>query len=47
MAVLDMLNGIREWFSPAGRLARDEVVARYTDLVFTMLGASQDGAGRR
>jgi AcrR family transcriptional regulator len=47
MTVLDMLNGIREWFSAAGRLARDEVVARYTDLVFTMLGASQDGAGRR
>ena len=47
MAILDMLNGIREWFSPAGRLARDEVVDRYTDLVFTMLGASREGAGRR
>jgi AcrR family transcriptional regulator len=46
MAMLDMLNGIREWYSPAGRLARDEVVARYTNLVFAMLGASQDGASQ-
>jgi AcrR family transcriptional regulator len=46
MAILDMLNGIREWYSPAGRLGRDEVIGRYTDLVFTMLGASPDGAGR-
>jgi tetracycline repressor-like protein len=49
MAILDMLNGIREWYSPAGRLGRDEVIARYTGLVFTMLGAEQgqDGAGRQ
>ena len=39
MAILDMLNGIREWYSPAGRLSRDEVIGRYTSLVFTMLGA--------
>jgi len=39
MAVLDMLNGIREWFSPAGRLSRAELIERYTGLVFTMLGA--------
>jgi AcrR family transcriptional regulator len=45
MAILDMLNGIREWYSPAGRLGRDEVIGRYTGLVFTMLGASPDGAG--
>lgn len=45
MAILDMLNGIREWYSPAGRLGRDEVIGRYTDLVFTMLGADPDGAG--
>ena len=46
MAILDMLNGIREWYSPAGRLGRDEVITRYTGLVFTMLGAdqAQDGA---
>lgn len=39
MAILDMLNGIREWFSPAGRLSRAEVIERYTGLVLTMLGA--------
>lgn len=39
MAILDMLNGIREWFSPAGRLSRAELIDRYTVLVFTMLGA--------
>jgi hypothetical protein len=39
MAILDMLNGIREWFSPAGRLSRAAVIERYTGLVFTMLGA--------
>ena len=41
MAILYMLNGIREWYSPAGRLSRDEVIARYIGLVFTMLGADQ------
>ncbi len=40
MAILDMLNGIREWFSPAGRLSREELIERYTGLVFTMLGAA-------
>ncbi len=40
LAILDMLNGIREWFSPAGRLSRDRLVERYTALVFTMLGAA-------
>jgi Tetracyclin repressor-like, C-terminal domain len=39
MAILDMLNGIREWFSPAGRLSRAEVIERYTGMVLTMLGA--------
>jgi AcrR family transcriptional regulator len=46
MAILDMLNGIREWYSPAGRLSRDEVIARYTDMVVTMLGASPDQTAR-
>jgi AcrR family transcriptional regulator len=46
MAILDMLNGIREWYSSAGRLSRDEMIGRYTDMVFTMLGAgpARDGA---
>jgi AcrR family transcriptional regulator len=37
MAVLDMLNGIREWFSPEGPLTRSEVVDRYVDIVMTIL----------
>jgi AcrR family transcriptional regulator len=40
MAILDMLNGVREWFSPTGQLTRDEIVDRYTELVTTVLGAS-------
>jgi hypothetical protein len=47
MAILDMLNGIREWFSPAGRLTRAELIERYTVLVFTMLGAVPNLAGER
>jgi AcrR family transcriptional regulator len=39
LAILDLLNGIREWFSPEGRLSRDKLVERYTVLVVTMLGA--------
>lgn len=45
MAILDMLNGIREWFSPAGRLSRAAVIERYTGLVFTMLDAVPAIAG--
>lgn len=39
MAVLDMLNGIREWFSPDGPLPRAEVIDRYIDLIMTILAA--------
>jgi AcrR family transcriptional regulator len=48
MAILDMLNGIREWYSPAGRLSRDEVIVGYTGMVFTILGADSalDGEAR-
>lgn len=51
MAVLDMLNGIREWFSPAGTLRRADVVEHYRTLILTMLGAATtaprtSGAGR-
>ncbi|WP_326568783.1 TetR/AcrR family transcriptional regulator [Amycolatopsis rhabdoformis] len=38
MAVLDMLNGLREWFTPSGRLTREALVAQYTALVERMLG---------
>lgn len=43
LAILDMLNGIREWFSSSGRLSRAEIIERYTALVFTMLGAAPPG----
>ncbi|WP_051341801.1 TetR/AcrR family transcriptional regulator [Pseudonocardia spinosispora] len=43
MAILDMLNGIREWFSPAGPLTRAEIVDRYVDLVMAVLGARTAG----
>jgi AcrR family transcriptional regulator len=39
MAILDMLNGVREWFSPDGALTRSEVVDHYVDIVMTILGA--------
>lgn len=40
MAVLDMLNGIREWFSPVGRLSRAEIIETYTEIVGTVLGST-------
>jgi AcrR family transcriptional regulator len=46
LAVLDMLNGIREWFSATGRLSRTAVIESYTELVLAMLGAeSKSGTG--
>jgi AcrR family transcriptional regulator len=39
MAVLDMLNGVREWFSADGSLTRAELIDRYVALVMTVLGA--------
>jgi hypothetical protein len=41
LAVLDMLNGIREWFSSDGTLTRSEVTNRYVDLVMSILGAKR------
>ncbi|QYN25492.1 TetR/AcrR family transcriptional regulator [Amycolatopsis sp. DSM 110486] len=38
MALLDMLNGVREWFAPSGRLTRDTIVAQYTALVERLIG---------
>ena len=38
MAVLDMLNGIREWFRPNGAKSRDDIVAYYVELVLRLLG---------
>ena len=37
MAVLDMLNGVREWFDPSGPLSRDDVIDRYTEIVLKIL----------
>lgn len=37
MAVLDMLNGVREWYHSDGPLSRDEVIDRYTDIVLKIL----------
>lgn len=39
MAVLDMLNGLREWFSPRGELTRNQMVDRYTEIVLDLLHA--------
>ncbi|HEY4020651.1 MAG TPA: TetR/AcrR family transcriptional regulator [Pseudonocardiaceae bacterium] len=37
MAVLDMLNGVREWYRADGTLSRDEVIGMYTEIVFKVL----------
>jgi AcrR family transcriptional regulator len=37
MAVLDMLNGVREWYRPDGLLSRDEIINRYTEIVLKIL----------
>ncbi|MER7558643.1 TetR/AcrR family transcriptional regulator [Nocardioides sp. NPDC126508] len=42
MAVLDMLNGIREWFNPRGLLSRDRVIEEYTALILHLLGSTAD-----
>lgn len=39
LAILDMLNGVREWFDDKGRLTRDEVVEHYIELVGRVVGA--------
>jgi AcrR family transcriptional regulator len=40
MALLDMLNGVREWFRRAGPLTLDQIVDRYTAFSLRILGAS-------
>jgi AcrR family transcriptional regulator len=37
MAILDMLNGVREWFRRPGRLTLDEIVDTYQNLVLCLL----------
>jgi AcrR family transcriptional regulator len=38
LAVLDMINGPNEWWEPAGRLAIDELAARYAALALRLVG---------
>lgn len=44
MALLDMLNGVREWFSGAGPLSRTQLVDTYITLALTLLGSGGDTA---
>ena len=37
MAVLDMLNGVREWFHKDGRLTREEVITLYQGMIAKLL----------
>lgn len=37
MAVLDMLNGVREWFDPSGRTSLDDLIGHYTDYCLGIL----------
>lgn len=38
LAVLDMINGPNEWWEPGGRLAIDELAARYAALALRLVG---------
>jgi TetR/AcrR family transcriptional regulator, cholesterol catabolism regulator len=37
LAILDMVNGLNEWFDPAGRLTIDQIAERYAELVVRQL----------
>jgi AcrR family transcriptional regulator len=37
MAVLDMLNGVREWFHKDGNLTREELIAHYQVMITKLL----------
>lgn len=39
LAVLDMLNGVREWIDPVGPTSYDEIVGHYQGLVLRQLSA--------
>ena len=39
LAIMDMLNGVRDWFHPDGRLGLEEVSALYVDLALKVVGA--------
>lgn len=40
LALLDMLNGIREWFREDDRLTRDQIISHYTRLALRLLGST-------
>jgi AcrR family transcriptional regulator len=37
LALLDMINGLNEWFNPAGRLSIEEIANRYAELAVRQL----------
>jgi AcrR family transcriptional regulator len=37
LALLDMINGLNEWFDPAGRLSIEEIANRYAELAVRQL----------
>jgi AcrR family transcriptional regulator len=39
LALLDMINGLNEWFDPAGRLSIEEIADRYAELALRQLTA--------
>jgi AcrR family transcriptional regulator len=41
MALLDMLNGIREWYRSDGRVDRATIIREYTNFALLILGAKQ------
>lgn len=43
LAVLDMLNGVREWYTPGGQLDRGELVDRYIEMIMMILDSAPDG----
>jgi TetR/AcrR family transcriptional regulator, cholesterol catabolism regulator len=45
IAILDMLNGLNEWFSPAGRYTIEELADRYVQMVLRQLAGSPPGDG--
>ncbi|WP_187369300.1 TetR/AcrR family transcriptional regulator [Baekduia soli] len=55
LAMMDMLNGVRDWYRPDGRLSLEEVSAVYVELALAVVGvpraevvaAPGPGAGRR
>ncbi|HEY2205518.1 MAG TPA: TetR/AcrR family transcriptional regulator [Pseudonocardia sp.] len=41
LAILDMINGVNEWYVPSGRLGITELAERYARMVLCQLGAGK------